>query len=123
MGFALAVMSAWQLLIVGWGETSVENSDNTHYRELCKRKGLPFSNVYDIGFVHNILLFFNVGPYSSNSYLSILAPWRVEPYSDGWHYAKKMGMSGRHEGVDPNEELTDDEVEREDGHPMASSVK
>jgi hypothetical protein len=28
MGLALAVMAAWQLLIVGWGETSVENSDN-----------------------------------------------------------------------------------------------
>lgn len=28
MGFALAVMSIWQILIIGWGETSVENSDN-----------------------------------------------------------------------------------------------
>jgi hypothetical protein len=33
MGFALAVMAIWQLLIIGWGETSVENSDNGEWRE------------------------------------------------------------------------------------------
>lgn len=119
MGFALAVMAIWQLLIIAWGETSVENSDNTHYRELSKRKGLSFSNVYDIGFLHNLALYFNVGPFSHHSILSIFAPWRIEPYSDGWHFAKKMGMSGRHEGVNPEEELTDDEVERDDAHPLA----
>ncbi|PWN34356.1 zf-DHHC-domain-containing protein [Meira miltonrushii] len=119
MGFALAVMAAWQLLIIGWGETSVENSDNTHYRELSKRKGLSFSNVYDLGFMHNLALYFNIGPFSHHSIFTILAPWRIEPYSDGWHFAKKMGMSGRHEGVNPEEELTDDEVERDDAHPLA----
>lgn len=119
MGFALAVMASWQLLIIGWGETSVENSDNTHYREVSKRKGLSFSNVYDLGFMHNLALYFNLGPFSHHSIFSILAPWRIEPYSDGWHFAKKMGMSGRHEGVNPEEELTDDEVERDDAHPLA----
>lgn len=29
MGLGVGVMSVWQLLIVGWGETSVENSDNS----------------------------------------------------------------------------------------------
>lgn len=38
MGLALGVMAVWQLFIVAWGETSVESSDNGHYRELAKRK-------------------------------------------------------------------------------------
>lgn len=120
MGFALAVMAIWQILIIGWGETSVENSDNSHYRELAQQKGKPFTNVYDIGFWHNVLLFFNAGTAASpHSLCSILAPWRIEPYSDGWHFAKKIGQAGRHVGIDPEEELTDDEVERDEAHPLA----
>lgn len=90
-----------------------------HYREICKQKGRTFSNVYDIGFLYNIMLFFNVGPFSPHSFWTLFAPWRIEPYSDGWHFAKKIGMAGRHEGLDPNEELTDDEIERDDAHPLA----
>lgn len=120
MGFCLGVMAIWQLLIIGWGETSVESSDNTHYREVCRRKGVEFSNVYDIGFLQNICLFFNVGPGSNRSYWTLFAPWRIEPYSDGWHFSKRLGVQGRHVGLEPEEELTDDEVERDDAHPMAN---
>jgi palmitoyltransferase len=119
MGFALAVMAVWQILIVGWGETSVENSDNTHYRQLCRQRGVEFTNIYDVGFFHNILLFFNIGPYSSHSVWSLFALWRIEPYSDGWHFSKRIG--GQHSGLAPDEELTDDEWEREEGgHPLAT---
>ena len=119
MGFALAVMAAWQILIVGWGETSVENSDNGHYREVCRRKGTDFNNVYDIGFHQNLLLFFNLGTFSRYSIWTLLVPRRIEPYSDGWHFSKKLGGLGRHSGVDPDEELTDDEIERDEAHPLA----
>ncbi|UZJ54960.1 hypothetical protein CBS101457_004280 [Exobasidium rhododendri] len=119
MGLALAVMAIWQLLIIGWGETSVENSDNAHYREVCRRKGVTFNNVYDIGFFHNILLFFNLGPHATYPFWTLLAPWRIEPSSDGWHFSKKLGGQGKHSGLAPDEELTDDEVERDDAHPLA----
>jgi hypothetical protein len=119
MGIGVGVMSVWQVLIVGWGETSVESSDNTHYREVCRRKGVGFTNVYDIGFTQNLCLFFNVGTLSSHSIWVAMAPWRIEPYSDGWHYSKRLGIQGRHVGLEPEEELTDDEIERDDAHPMA----
>lgn len=90
-----------------------------HYREVCRQKGVEFTNVYDIGFLQNILLFFNVGPFSQHSIWTVLTPWRIEPYSDGWHFSKKIGGQGRHSGVDPEEELTDDEIERDEAHPLA----
>lgn len=31
MGIGLGVMAIWQLLIIGWGETSVESSDNSEF--------------------------------------------------------------------------------------------
>lgn len=58
-----------------------------------------------------MLLFFNVGPFSTHSYWSIAAPWRIEPYTDGWHFAKRIGQLGRHTGIDDVEELTDEETE------------
>ena len=39
MGFALAIMAGWQLLLIAKGETSVEANDNSHDRELAKRRG------------------------------------------------------------------------------------
>lgn len=87
-----------------------------HYREVCRRKNVAFTNVYDVGFLHNLELYFNVGAQSRHGYLSILAPWRIEPYSDGWHWAKTMGMglAGRHEGISPDDELTDDEEQAQE---------
>lgn len=64
------------------------------------------------------MLFFNIGPYSRHSNWTILAPWRIEPYSDGWHFSKILGGHGGHSGLEPEEELTDDEVDRDDVHPL-----
>ena len=47
------------------------------------------------------------------TYFTLLLPIRVEPYSDGWHWAKRAGLRGRHLGVEANEELTDDDGEME----------
>lgn len=33
-----------------------------HYRELAKKRGQEFINVYDIGWRRNLELFFNIGP-------------------------------------------------------------
>ena len=43
MGFALAIMAIWQILIIGWGETSVENSDNGEWARRCP----PFTYIPD----------------------------------------------------------------------------
>ncbi|SPO37951.1 uncharacterized protein PSFLO_03428 [Pseudozyma flocculosa] len=126
MGFALAVMAGWQLLIVARGETSVESNDNAYYRELAAKRGQDFDNVYDVGAWKNLQLFFNVGPGSPFRYHTILLPKRIPPYSDGWHWAKKRGLGGRHAGVKAGEELTDEEVEYDDHadvyRPSPSSV-
>lgn len=49
-----------------------------------------------------------------SAYYTILLPIRIEPYSDGWHWAKRRGMGGRHAGVRSEEELTDEEVDHDD---------
>jgi palmitoyltransferase len=36
---------------------------------------------------------------------------RVPPYSDGWHFAKRRGFSGKHAGIDIQEQLTDEEFD------------
>ncbi|KAJ1023573.1 hypothetical protein NDA16_003190 [Ustilago loliicola] len=123
MGLALAVMAGWQVILVGRGETSVESQDNAHYRELAKKRGQEFINVYDIGWRRNLELFFNVGPGSPYGWHTILLPMRVPPYSDGWHFAKRRGLNGKHAGIDLQEQLTDEEFEDEhyDAAPATKS--
>ena len=62
MGFALGVMAGWQFILIARGETSVESNDNGHYREVARKRGTEFANVYDVGVWRNLQLFFNVGP-------------------------------------------------------------
>lgn len=66
-------------------------------------------NVYDLGPWRNLQVFFNVGPGMATRYYTLLLPQRVPPYSDGWHWAKRAGLGGRHAGISPQEEFTDDE--------------
>lgn len=54
-----------------------------------------FTNVYDVGRWRNIQLFFNIGPNSGNGAWTLFVPWRIQPYSDGWHWAKQRGLMGR----------------------------
>ncbi|SPO26983.1 uncharacterized protein UTRI_10448_B [Ustilago trichophora] len=124
MGLALAVMAGWQVILVGRGETSVESQDNAHYRELAKKRGQEFVNVYDVGWRRNIELFFNVGPGSAFGWHTIFLPVRIPPYSDGWHFAKRRGLSGKHAGIELQEQLTDEEFEDEhyDSQPSTTGV-
>lgn len=119
MGLALAVMAAWQLILVSRGETSVESQDNSHYRQLAKSRGQEFVNVYDVGTRRNLALFFNVGQGSKYSWWTVLLPVRVPPYSDGWHFAKRRGLGGKHAGIELQEQLTDEEFD--DEHYQAST--
>ncbi|KAL9938603.1 hypothetical protein V8E36_002322 [Tilletia maclaganii] len=115
MGFAVFIMMVWQLVMVGRGETTVESHDNGYYRKLAKRRGQQFVNVYDVGFFRNIQLFFSLGPGSPHSFITVFLPLRIPPYSNGWHWAKRRGLGGRHAGIVPVEELTDDEGEADGG--------
>lgn len=38
---------------------------------------------------------------------------RVPPYSDGWHFAKRRGLKGKHAGIELQEQLTDEEFDDE----------
>ncbi|SNX85423.1 uncharacterized protein MEPE_04132 [Melanopsichium pennsylvanicum] len=123
MGLALGVMAGWQVILIGRGETSVESQDNAHYRELAKKRGQEFINVYDIGWRRNIELFFNVGPGSPFGWYTMLLPMRVPPYSDGWHFAKRRGLNGKHAGIELQEQLTDEEFDDQhyDAQPASQS--
>ncbi|TKY86246.1 hypothetical protein EX895_005071 [Sporisorium graminicola] len=123
MGLALAVMAGWQMILVARGETSVESQDNGHYRELAKKRGQDFVNVYDVGRRRNIQLFFNVGPGSPYGWYTILLPMRVPPYSDGWHFAKRRGLGGKHAGIELQEQLTDEEFDDEHYQSSGGAAK
>lgn len=113
MGGAVFILALWHLYLVSKGETSVESQDNAHYRKMAKERNDRFVNVYDMGRLRNLQIFFNVGRGLKYGYYTLLLPCRIEPYSDGWRYAKSPGLLGRHMGIKQEEEFTDD-----DGEPL-----
>ena len=80
---------------------------------MAKERNDRFVNVYDMGRLRNLQIFFNVGRGLKYGYYTLLLPCRIEPYSDGWRYAKSPGLLGRHMGIKQEEEFTDD-----DGEPL-----
>ena len=111
MGAAVFILAVWHLHLISKGETSVESQDNSHYRKMAKERNDRFVNVYDMGFTRNLQIFFNVGRGLKYNYYTLLLPLRIEPYSDGWHWAKSPGLLGHHMGIQKGEEFTDDEGE------------
>lgn len=109
MGMVVFILAIWHLYLAARNETSLENQDNTHYAKMAKERKAVFCNVYDLGWVRNLQLFFNVGPGLAHDYCSLFLPIHIEPYSDGWHWAKRAGLEGRHGGIMNEEEFTDDE--------------
>ncbi|TCD60661.1 hypothetical protein EIP91_009721 [Steccherinum ochraceum] len=100
-------MAAWHVWGVASGETSVEAQDHEHYRKIAKRRGEDFVNSYDLGKRKNLELYFNVGK-DGYPLWTLLFPFRAEPYTDGYSWARPKGLE-RHKGVRVGEELTDDE--------------
>lgn len=109
MGMAVFILACWHLHLVMQGETSVENQDNGNYRKMAKERNDTFQNVYDLGSIRNLQIFFNVGPGMAYQYYTLFLPIHIEPYSDGWHWAKRKGFGGHHMGISRDEEFTDDE--------------
>ncbi|RPD72440.1 hypothetical protein L226DRAFT_467107 [Lentinus tigrinus ALCF2SS1-7] len=106
---AVTAMAGWHLFMIACGETSVESQDHELYRRVARDRGETFVNCYDLGYLKNLQLFFNVGP-GGYPYYTLLLPLRIEPYTDGWSWARKQGYDA-HRGVRPGEELTDDDEE------------
>ncbi|KAM5539275.1 hypothetical protein V8D89_007148 [Ganoderma adspersum] len=106
---AVTAMAGWHLYMIACGETSVESQDHEHYRRVARERGESFVNCYDMGYLRNLQLFFNVGP-DGYPYYTLLLPFRIEPYSDGRAWARRQGFE-QHLGVRPGEELTDEDEE------------
>ena len=62
-----------------------------------------FVNVYDVGRTTNLRVFFNAGQDMRHSWWSVLSLRRIEPYGDGWHWPKRLGMGGRSVGPPPSQ--------------------
>ena len=75
---AVTAMAGWHLYMIACGETSVESQDHEHYRRVARDRGevsptsypyveptadgaQSFVNCYDMGYLKNLQLFFNVG--------------------------------------------------------------
>ncbi|KAI0925493.1 hypothetical protein AcV5_008215 [Taiwanofungus camphoratus] len=111
MCFAVSIMSAWHIWSVACGETSVESQDHEYYRKRAQARGETFVNSYDLGKRKNLLLFFNVGENGYPLY-SLFLPLRIEPYTDGYSWARKAGLDS-HSGMRQGEELTDSDEDWE----------
>ena len=76
---AVTAMAGWHIFMIACGETSVESQDHEHYRKIARQRGevslsrpttrritdegfQTFINSYDMGYIKNLQLFFNVGP-------------------------------------------------------------
>ncbi|KAF8702223.1 hypothetical protein AX14_014457 [Amanita brunnescens Koide BX004] len=105
---AVALMLSFHIWGIVVGETSVESHDFPMYRERAKSRGNTFVNCYDLGKRQNLELFFNVGPHGEYSYLTLIFPYRICPYTNGRAWARRPGLA-RHQGVERADEFTDDE--------------
>ncbi|KAF7291325.1 Palmitoyltransferase [Mycena indigotica] len=118
MSLAVGIMVGFHLRTVANGETTVESQDNDVYRKMAKSRAEAFVNSYDLGSgLRNIALFFNVaiGKHSPSPapypLYSLFLPMRIQPYTDGWSWARRDGYEQGHAGVRRGEELTDDDEE------------
>jgi len=105
--FAVSVLLIYQLYGITYGETSVEAQDHEVYRRQAKRRNEEFVNSYDCGKWKNLQLFFNIGD-RGYSKLTLFLPFRLNPYTDGFSWARKDGYENHH-GVRIGEELTDED--------------
>jgi len=108
--FAVGVMLAYHLYGIAWGETSVEGQDHEEYRRKAKERNEHFVNSYDLGKMKNLEFFFNIDE-SGYGLMTLFIPLRLNPYTDGFSWARREGYDGHH-GVRQGEELTDED---EDG--------
>ncbi|TRM66858.1 DHHC palmitoyltransferase-domain-containing protein [Schizophyllum amplum] len=104
LSLCVGVMLAYHLHLVCSGETTVEAMDFAEYR-----KKRFFDNSYHLGWRTNLKLFFNVGACGEYPWYTLLLPLIVEPYTNGYEWARKPGCERGHLGIEPGEELTDED--------------
>ncbi|KAI0787365.1 DHHC palmitoyltransferase-domain-containing protein [Fomes fomentarius] len=109
MCMAVSAMASYHIYMIANGETSVESQDHEQYRRVARDRGESFVNCYDLGYLKNLQLFFNVGS-DGYPYYTLLLPLRIEPYTDGRSWARRPGFE-QHQGLRPGEELTDEDEE------------
>ncbi|KAF9559286.1 zf-DHHC-domain-containing protein [Agrocybe pediades] len=105
--FAVGVMLTYHLYGVSWGETTVEAQDHEEYRKKAKSRHEDFVNSYDLGKSKNFQFFFNIGE-NGYSWLTLFFPLRINPYTDGFSWARREGLEN-HLGLRQGDELTDEE--------------
>ncbi|KDR68556.1 hypothetical protein GALMADRAFT_78342 [Galerina marginata CBS 339.88] len=105
--FAVAVMLSYHLYGVSWAETSVEAQDHEEYRKKAKERNEDFVNSYDLGKTQNMKFFFNIGE-TGYSIMTLFVPLRINPYTDGFSWARRDGYE-KHHGLRQGDELTDDD--------------
>ncbi|KAF8632744.1 hypothetical protein AX15_001713 [Amanita polypyramis BW_CC] len=108
LGIAVAIMLSFHIWAIAKGETSVESHDFPIYRKHAESRGATFVNCYDLGKRQNLELFFNVGPYGEYSYLTLIFPFRISPYTNGRAWARGPGLT-KHVGIERHDEFTDEE--------------
>ncbi|GJJ72342.1 hypothetical protein EMPS_04699 [Entomortierella parvispora] len=88
MGLAVGGMGSWHWYLTLTAQTTLEQYNNNLIKDICKRKGDVFSNMYDFGIFGNLLNFFNVGPRGHYPWYTVLLPIRIPPIGNGKKFEK-----------------------------------
>ncbi|XP_031559507.1 palmitoyltransferase ZDHHC16-like isoform X2 [Actinia tenebrosa] len=96
VSLALGFLTAWHVLLIVKGETSIELHINKSNRIAFRKKGYVYTNPYDYGRWENWKLL--LGIVNGRSWASVLWPSSHHPYGDGLTWKppqKSFKISGR----------------------------
>ncbi|KAG0330130.1 hypothetical protein BGZ99_007993 [Dissophora globulifera] len=89
MGLAVGGMGCWHWYLTLTAQTTLEQYNNNYIKNVCKKKGEKFTNMYSFGIIGNLLDFFNIG--RRGPWYTALLPIRIPPIGNG----KRFEKSGR----------------------------
>ncbi|KAI1311884.1 hypothetical protein EDD11_003285 [Mortierella claussenii] len=72
-------------------QTTLEQYNNAYIKQICKKRGETFTNMYDFGIIGNFQDLFNIGPRGHYPWYTALLPLRIPPIGNG----KRFERSGR----------------------------
>ncbi|KAI7830723.1 DHHC palmitoyltransferase-domain-containing protein [Gamsiella multidivaricata] len=88
IGLSVNGMGCWHWYLTLTAQTTLEQYNNGVIKEICKKKGDRFMNMYDFGIIGNLLDFFNIGRRGFYPWYTALLPIRIPPIGNGKRFLK-----------------------------------
>ncbi|KAI8598654.1 DHHC palmitoyltransferase-domain-containing protein [Dissophora ornata] len=88
MSLAVGGMGCWHWYLTLTAQTTLEQYNNNYIKDICKKKGDKFTNMYDFGVIGNLLDFFNIGRRGHYPWYTAFLPIRIPPIGNGKRFEK-----------------------------------